>query len=332
MKFEQIYADLKNKIYHPIYFLSGDEPFYIDLISDYIEKNVLNELEKEFNQTVLYGKETSVETIISYVKRFPMMANYQVIIIKEAQQIDKIDILEDYCQKPLKSTILVFCYKYKKLDKRKSFAKTIAKNGILFESEKLYDSKIPDWIVNFLKQNNYSITPKAALLMAEYLGNDLNKIVNELNKIIINIPLNSQITPEHIEEYTGISKDFNIFELQNAIGKKDVLKANQIIKYFSSNIKVHSLALTLNMLHTFFVKILMYHQLKDKSRNNAAAVLSISPYFLNDFKIASQNYSPSKIIEVFSILREYDLKFKGIQNNSVPESELNKELIFKILH
>ena len=332
MTFEQILANLTNKIYHPVYFLCGEEPYYIDVISDFIEQNVLSEAEKEFNQHILYGRDTNAEMIISYVKRFPMMANYQVVIIKEAQDLDKIENLASYFEKPLKSTILVFCYKYKKIDKRKSFSKVIDKSGVLFESKKLYDSQIPAWITDYLKNKKFSILPKAAVLMAEYLGNDLSKIVNELNKIIINVPANSQISLEHIEENIGISKDFNIFELQNAVGKKDILKATRIIKYFSQNTKLHSLVLTLNILHTFFSKLLIYHQLQDKSQKNVSTALSIQPFFVNDYKIGANNFSSSKIIEIFSILREYDLKFKGIENPSITEDELNKELIYKILH
>lgn len=332
MKFDQIIADLKNKVYYPVYFLSGEEPFYIDEISGYIEQHVLSDMEKEFNQSVLYGKDVNVETIISYVKRFPMMSNYQVVIIKEAQDINKIEELASYFEKPLKSTILVLCYKYKKLDKRKSFAKTVASKGVLFESAKLYDNQIPEWINHFLKQKNYSIAPKASILLAEYLGNDLNKIVNELNKIMLNIPPTVQVTPDHVEEFTGISKDFNVFELQNAVGKKDILKANQIINYFNSNPKVHSLAVTLNILHSFFTKVFIYHQLPDKSKNNAASALSVNPFFVNDYKIAANNYSISKLIQIFSIIREYDLKFKGIDNISITENGLHKELIYKILH
>jgi len=332
MTFEQILANLTNKIYHPVYFLCGEEPYYIDVISDFIEQNVLSEAEKEFNQHILYGRDANVEMIISYVKRFPMMANYQVVIIKEAQDLDKIENLASYFEKPLKSTILVFCYKYKKIDKRKTFSKVIDKTGVLFESKKLYDSQIPTWITDYLKNKKFSILPKAAVLMAEYLGNDLSKIVNELNKIIINVPANSQISLEHIEENIGISKDFNIFELQNAVGKKDILKATRIIKYFSQNTKLHSLVLTLNILHTFFSKLLIYHQVQDKSPKSISTALSIQPFFVNDYKIGANNYSPSKIIEIFSILREYDLKFKGIENPSTTENELNKELIYKILH
>ena len=332
MKFEQIITDLKNKVYYPVYFLMGEEPYYIDEISDYIEENVLTETEKELNQIVIYGRETDVPTIISYAKRFPMMANYQVVIIKEAQNIDKIEDIEKYIENPLKSTILVFCYKYKKIDKRLKFTKNIVKNGVLFESKKLYDNKIPAWITNHLKQKKYSISPPATALLSEYLGTDLNKIANELTKLIINLPEQSEITTKHIEQNIGISKDFNIFELQKALGKKDVFKANQIINYFAANPRDNPLVRNIIVIFNFFSKVLIYHKLKDKSQKNAAAALSIHPFFVNDFQVAAKNYNIQKVISIFSLLREYDLKSKGVGNISTSESELLKELTYKILH
>ena len=332
MKFNQIITDLKNKIYYTVYFLTGEEPFYIDEISNYIEKNILSEEEKEFNQTVIYGRDTDVPTIISYAKRFPMMANYHVVIVKEAQEIDKIEGLTPYIENPLKSTILVICYKYKKIDKRKTFALTVKKHGVLFESAKLYENKIPDWITNYLEQKGYTITPKASLLLSEYLGTDLSKISNEIGKLIINLPENAKITDEHIEKNIGISKDFNVFELQNALGKKDVLKANRITNYFAANPKDNPLYRTIPLLYIFFSKLLIYHQLKDKSRNNVASALSINPYFYYDYQAAARKYSFNKISKIISDLRECDTKLKGIDNVSIKEGELLKELVFKILH
>ncbi len=337
MDFKQIIADLKKKVYYSVYLLMGEEPYYIDEISNFIEKNVLTDTEKEFNQTILYGKDTDVITIISNAKRFPMMANYQVVIVKEAQNIK--DLFDDknlihYIKNPLESTILVLCYKYKKYDKRRVFAKAISasKKGILFESKKLYDNQIPTWISNFLKQKEYSISPKAVMLLAEYLGTDLSKIANEIGKLIINIPKNLEITPEHIEENIGISKDFNYFELQKALGKKDIFKANQIVNYFASNQKEHPLVVTIPILYTYFSKTLIYHCLNDKSRNNVASVLSINPYFVMDYQIAGRNYNIKKIITIISYLREYDLKSKGVGSISTSKGELLKELVFKILH
>ncbi|MCD4744842.1 MAG: DNA polymerase III subunit delta [Bacteroidales bacterium] len=332
MNFNQVITDLKNKIYYPVYFLSGEESFFIDEISNFIENNVLSESEKEFNQTVLYGRETNVPMIISYAKRFPMMSNYQVIIVKEAQDIQKIEELLSYIQNPLKSTLLVIIYKYKKIDKRKTFAKTIVKNGVLFESSKLYDNQIPDWINNYLKQKGYTISIKASTLLSEFLGTDLNKIVNEITKLIINIPENSEITDVLIEQNIGISKDFNIFELQKAIGKKNIFKANQICNYFVANPKDNPLVKTISILYIFFSKLLIYHQLMDKSRNNVASALSIKPFFVYDYQIAAKNFSFENVSNIISCLREYDMKTKGVGNISTKEGELLKELLFKILH
>jgi DNA polymerase-3 subunit delta len=326
--------DLRNKIYYPVYFLGGEESYYIDEISDYIEKNVLTDVEKEFNQSVIYGRETDAHSIISYAKRFPMMSNYQVVIVKEAQYLgkDELEKFQSYFEQPLDSTLLVINYKYKKLDKRKAVFKTIAKKGVLYESKKIYDNKVPAWINNHVKEKGYSISPKASMILAEYLGTDLGKIVNEVQKLIINIPEGAEINDALIEQNIGISKDFNIFELQNAIGKKDILKANQIAAYFKANPKDNPLIKTVSLLFAYFTKVMIYARLKDKSKNNAAAALSISPFFIGDYQIASRNYSMKKLEQIISYLREYDLKSKGVDNISTSGGELLKELLYKILH
>lgn len=331
-RYERILTDLKNKIYLPVYFLMGEEPFFIDKISDYIEENILDETGKEFNQSVLYGMEVDAATIVSVAKRFPMMSNYQVVIIKEAQNIKKIEALQPYIEHPLQSTILVICYKYSKIDKRKTFAKAVEKSGLLFESEKIRDYNIEAWIGVYLRSLKYKITPSALNLLAEYLGNDLTKIANEVGKLTINIPPNTEITTEHIEQNIGISKDFNVFELQKAIGLKNILKANQIINHFSSNPKDNPIVLTLINLYSYFSKILMYHGLKDKSKNNVAAVLGINQFFIRDYEIAAKNFSEKKIYKIIHHLRICDTRSKGIENPSTSDGELLKELLFKILH
>lgn len=350
-EFSQIISDIKNKVYHPVYFLMGEEPYFIDAITSEIENNVLDENEKEFNQTVLYGRDTDINTIISHAKRFPMMANHQVVIIKEAQNVkDMVPKQDDddkkkekkkekgptpfqlYLENPQKSTILVICYKYKTLDKRTAIAKLIDKSSVLFESKKLYDDKLPDWIAGFLKSKKITIEPKAAVLLAEYLGNDLSKIVNELDKISINMAGRKEVTVDDIQQNVGISKEYNTFELQDAIGKKDVLRANRIVNYFASNSKEFPLVMTLGILSGYFTKLLVYHSLSDKSRNNAAAALGVHPFFMTDYEKAARNFSPAKIKNIFSGLREYDLKSKGYDSAGIPEGELLKELVFKILH
>ncbi|MCX6247763.1 MAG: DNA polymerase III subunit delta [Bacteroidetes bacterium] len=334
VSFENILLDLKNKIYSPVYFLYGEESYFIDVISDYIEENVLSEIEKEFNQTIIYGKDTDVPTLTSYARRFPMMSTYQVILVKEAQDLNKIEELEPYILNPMESTLLVFCYKYEKIDRRKSIFKSIEKKGILFESARIYDNKVPDWIAEYVKKQNYSISAKACFLLAEFLGNDISKIVNEISKLVINIPEKQEITEEYVEKNIGISKDYNVFELQKALGRKDVLKANQIINYFAANPRENPLVKVIPLLFSFFSKILIYQDIPDKSRNNAAAALSINPFFVMDYQQAAGSFSRGKVISIISLLREYDLKSKGVDNNgtSFPDGELMKELIFRILH
>ncbi|MFC2103975.1 DNA polymerase III subunit delta [Bacteroidota bacterium] len=334
MNFEQIISDLKNKIYKPIYFLSGDEPYFIDLITKYISDNILTDAEKSFNQTVLYGKETEIHTVINTAKRFPMMANHQVVIVKEAQNIKNIDDLIHYSENPLKSTLLVINYKYKTLDKRKKLYKSINEKGILFESKKLYDNEVPGWINGYLMNKNRSIDLNAGMLLTEYLGNDLSKVANELDKLIITLPDGeTNITTSHIERNIGISKDYNNFELHKALTQKNVLKANRILNYFSHNPKNNPFTLTISTLYHFYSKVLTYHFIKvKKDRRNVAATLKVNPYFVGDYEKASKNYNPKKTVEIISLLREYDLKSKGYNNVSTSHGELLKELVYKILH
>ena len=332
MTFENIISDLKNKIYYPIYFLSGEEPYYIDEISDYIENNVLNETEKEFNQTIVYGKDIDVITLKSIAKRYPMMANYQVVIVKEAQEINKIEELNSYLDNVQPTTILVICYKYKKIDGRTSFKKNLDKKGIFFESKKLYDNQLPEWIINYLKNIGYKISEDAAKLLADNLGDDLSKIVNEILKLTINVPVNSFITPEIIERNIGISKDFNVFELQKALGKKDIFKSNQIINYFASNPKDNPLVKIIPILYSYFNKTLTYQQLADKSLKNIASVLGVSTHYVKDYENTARKYNTTKLFQIISLLREYDLKSKGVDSINVEDSGLMKELIYKILH
>lgn len=332
MEYKDIIADLKKKVYKPIYFLMGDEPYFIDRISDYIENNVLDESEREFNQSVLYGRDVNVQQVISEAKRYPMMSDKQVVIIKEAQNIRNIEELEAYVQQPLDSTILVLCYKYKTLDKRKTFPKTVAKAGVLFESKKLYDNKVPEWITGYLKEKKYNAAPKAIQLLAEYLGADLGKIANELDKLMINLPPGTEINPDHIQQNIGISKDYNTFELNDAVGKRDIVKANRIINYFGENSKEHPMVVTIGTLYTFFVKVLIYNLLQDKSRENAARALGVSPFFLQDYITAANNYPAGRVKQAIALLREYDLKSKGFDSAGTEEGELLKELIYRIMH
>lgn len=332
MNYEDILVNLRNKIYHPIYFLMGEESYFIDQITDYIAKNILTEAEKGFNQHVLYGKDTDIDTIITHARRFPMMANHQVVILKEAQNIKKIEDLEPYLKAPLESTILVINYKYKSIDKRKSFAKQLGKKGVLFESKKIYDNKLPAWINSYLSSQKYSIEPQASAMLAEYLGTDLSKVSNELDKLIISLPENTKISPDHIEKNIGISKDFNIFELQNALGEKNILKTNQIINYFAANPSSNPIPRTIASLYFFFMKILTFHFLEDKSQNAVASSLQINPFFVRSYMSAAKKYPIKKVVEIMAILREYDMKSKGMGNVSASAGDLQREMIYKILH
>ncbi|MBL7111506.1 MAG: DNA polymerase III subunit delta [Bacteroidales bacterium] len=333
MKFEEILQDLKNKIYKPIYFLMGEEPYFIDVITDYIAKHVLEEAEKSFNQIVLYGKDTNIADVINTAKRFPMMANYLVVILKEAQSLNDIDDLVYYAEAPLQSTILVVNYKYKNLDKRKKLYKVLDSAGVVFTSDKLYEDKIPSWINSYLSGRGVAIDLKASMLLTNFLGNELSKVVNELEKLILTLPKDSRtITVDQIERNIGISKDFNNFELHKALSQKNVLKANRIIYYFDKNQKSNPFSMTISSLYYFFSKVLMYHFIKDKSRKNAASVLRINPFFLADYELAARHYSASKVVQIIGLLREFDLKSKGMGNVSTTPGNLLKELTYKILH
>ncbi len=332
MTFEEIIGNLQKKIYHPVYFLMGEETYFIDKISDYIADNVLTEAEKGFNQTVLYGKDLEPSTIIGNARRFPMMANHQVIIVREAQNIKKIEDLEPYVKNPLNSTILVINYKYKTLDKRKTFPKLIDQKGVLFESKKIYDNQLPTWITTYLKSQQYTISPQAAAMIAEYLGADLSKVANELDKLIISLPVGAQITPDHIEKNIGISKEFNVFELQNALGERDLLRANRIINYFGANPSSNPVTVVVSALFSYFSKLLNYHFLEDKAQNNVASVLQVHPFFVKNYVAAAKNYNIKKLVEIVSILREYDMKSKGWGNVSASQADLQKEMIYRILH
>ncbi len=335
-----IIKDLKNRKYKPVYLLHGEEPYFIDQVSDYVEHHLLSEAEKGFNQTVLYGKDTDVMTVLNASKRYPMMADYQVVLVKEAQEMkwgtesdDKktINPLQAYLENPLPSTILVLCYKYGKFDKRKKVYKAIEKSGLIFESTSLYDNKIPAWVEGYLTEKNYKINQQASLMLAEYLGNDLSKIANELDKLMLNVSAGQEITLKHIQDNIGISKEYNVFELQTALAKKDVVKTNQIINYFEANPKANPLVLVLGNLNNFFTKVLVYHYVRDKSPQNLAREMGVSPYFIKDYELAARSYPLGKTVQIISYLREYDVKSKGVESNT-DAGGLMKELMFKILH
>ncbi|WP_207425657.1 DNA polymerase III subunit delta [Pedobacter sp. SYSU D00535] len=336
-------ADLKSRKFKPVYLFHGEEPYYVDLFSNYIESNLLSEAERGFNQTVVYGRDVDVISILNAAKRFPMMSDYQLVLVKEAQDLkwgkdsddDKkaVDPLLAYLEKPVPSTILVFCYKHAKFDKRKKTYKAIEKNGVVFESATIYDNKVAGWVEDFVREKAYRVQPRAAALIAEYLGNDLSKIANELEKLMLNIPKGTEITAEHVQDNIGISKEYNVFELQDALAKRDPFKANQIIDYFSANPKSNPIQMVLGALNTWFTKILKCHYVSDKSAQNLAKELGVNPFFVKDYELAARNYNAGKTFDVISYLREYDLKTKGVDaTGNTSDGELLKELVFKILH
>ncbi len=317
----------------PIYFLMGEEPYYIDKLAEYIEQNVLQEHEKDFNQTILYGRDVTIDEIIGTSKRYPMMADKQVVIVKEAQELIRtIDKLESYVENPQETTVLVICYKYKTLDKRKKITKLLEKKGIVFESKKLYENQVNDWLKRVLQGKKLQIDAKAAAMLVDFLGTDLSKIANEIDKLAIVLPAGSTITPEIIEENIGFSKDYNVFEFRKAIGEKNQLKAYKIANYFANNPKENPMVLITTQIFSFFSQILLYHGLKDKNPKNVASVLKINPYFMKDYDIALRNYPMRKASQIVAILHDIDIKSKGVGANAMTQSDLLKEMLVKIFN
>jgi DNA polymerase-3 subunit delta len=333
VSYDEIISDLKKRIYKPVYFLAGEEPYYIDLITEFIEKNVLDESERSFNQLILYGDDTSVASIIEISRRFPMMSSHQVVIIREAQTLKKIEDLVVYVEKPLPSTILVINYKYKILDKRTRLYKVLNSQAVYFESSRLRDYQVPAWIDRYMISKGIKSEPSVSAMLTEYLGTDLHKIANELEKLIITLPAEKPlITTALIEKNIGISKDYNNFELQKAVGERNILKANMIVHHFANNPKDNPITLTIASLFSYFSKLLTYHYLRDKSKNNVASALKINSFFVKDYEAAASVYNVAKTVRVISLLRSYDMKSKGFGDLSSEPGDLLKELIFKILH
>ena len=338
MKVQDILRAIKQRQYKPLYLLHGEESYYIDLICDALENSVLNDAQKGFDQTILYGKDVDFSTIVSTAKRYPMMSDYQVMLVKEAQGLkwkgeQDVEMFAKYAENPTPTTILVIAYKHGKLDKRTKLYKTIEIAGIAFESARLYDNKIAPWIVEELQQEGRKIHPQAAALMAEYLGTDLSKVANEVQKLILNVPKDQEISVNDIEQNIGISKDFNVFELNNALGKRDALKAIQIVDYFAANPKSNPAIVVMGTLFGYFSKVLKYHYLSDKSPQTAARELGVSPFFVKDYEIAARNFNKLKLFQVMTVLKDYDLKFKGLDAGpNTSDGDLLRELIFKILN
>jgi len=333
MDYDQILENLKRKIYHPVYFLCGEEPYFTDIISDYIEKNVLTESEKGFNQSVFYGKDTDITTVLEACRRFPMMARQQVVLVKEAQAWKDLKPLVKYLQAPSKTTILVINYKYSKPDMRTAEGKAIQGKCIYLETKRLKEYQVSTWIDNYVKKRGFTITPQASQMLSDFLGNDLGKVANELNKLFLVVRQGSRITPEDVEKNIGISKDFNALELTEALGSKNILKANRIINYFGANPSANPFQPITGILFNYFTKLFRYHFLTDKSEKAVGSALGIPPFVARYYIVAANKYNKTKLFEILGIIREYDMKSKGLESaTGVTQGDLLKEMVFKILH
>ncbi len=332
MTFEEIIKELKHKRYRPLYFLHGDEPYYIDALSDYIEENALSESEKAFNQTIVYGKEAEAKTLIDTAGRYPMMSSHQVVILKEAQDMRTLKDLQPYFQHLIPTTIFVVCYKHKKFDKRSKLAKSIKDPAILFESKKLYDNQVPGWIESYLKKKHLRVDPAATQLIAEYLGTNLGKIANELDKLALNLAEGVTVTSNEVQEHIGISKDYNVFELQNALGTKQSAKVFRIVQYFAANPKSNPFVVVVSALYNYFSKVYMLQFLRHSGEQDMLKALKLrSAFFLKQYRAALKHYNRAQTEHVLHLLKEYDLKSKGVNNVSTDQYELLRELMIKIL-
>lgn len=332
MDFQQLITDIKQQKFKLVYLLHGQEPYFIDQISKAVEAHALTEEEKGFNLTVMYGKDSDVHQVVEAAKRYPMMAERQVVIVREAQSMRNLEALESYLQNPLPSTVLVIAYKGKKVDGRKKWLKLAQKAGVEFFSKPIYDNQVPAWVEKYLKNKNYQITPKASALIAEFLGTDLAKITNELDKLMLNVESGTTVDENHIEANIGISKDFNNFELQNAVGQLNHIKAQQIAYYFGQNLKDHPPVVTLSVLMKFFSQVMCIYFEKKRDKFTIAKKIGVNPYFAGDYLTAAGNYTGKKVMDNITLLREYDGKLKGVETGKIEQGELVRELVWRLMN
>lgn len=335
MPHKELLKELESRKFHPVYFLHGEESYFIDKLSETLENSVLSEGERAFNQSVFYGKDTDSQTLLDTARRFPMMAPYQVVFLKEAQDMKSLKELESYVVKPVPTTILVICYKNGKLNMNTTLGKALKQHATVFESKRLYDNQIPDWIQTYLHERKFKIKPEAASLIAEYLGTELSRVANELDKLAINLSPGKEITHKEIEAQIGISKDFNIFELQKAIGQRNLLKVNRIVRYFSANSRRNPDVVTIGSLYNFFSKLYILQFYKNASEKEQAEALDLkSAYFLKDYRAALAYYTKPRTEAAIGLLREYDLKSKGVGYNATGKADgtLLQELTWKLVH
>jgi len=335
---KKILSDLKSNKYAPVYFLQGEETYYIDLISDYVERHVLTESEKGFNQVILYGKDVTMATVLTHARRFPMMAERQVVIVKEAQDIQDLNkdigskLLLDYLTKQVPSTVLVFCHKNKNLDKRRDLGKKIEKLAVTVTTKKSYDNQLPEFVIEYTKEKKIPIEERATLALCEFVGNDLHRLANEIDKLIISLKPGEGISFDQVMNQVGISKEYNIFELQRAILSKDSLQANKIVNYFESNTRKNPIIPVVAFLYSFFSKLLAASTASDKTDKGLVSELKVSPYAARDYTLALRQFQQQKIIDNISFLKEADLKLKGVNNGSADEGQIFRELVWRLMH
>lgn len=338
LKIEDLLKDLKAHKYAPVYFLHGEENYYIDLVSDFIEQNALQEFEKGFNQILIYGKDVQMGQIIHHARRFPMMADRQVVIVKEFQDLPDLrsdeshKILQKYLENPSPTTILVLAHKHKLFDKRKALYKSLEKNACVLETKKLYENEIPKWIENYVQQKGLGISPVATALLVEYVGSDLTRLAKEIDKLSLNLGDSTSIDEKAVNQFVGQSREYSVFDLQKALIEKDILKANKIIYIFSQNPKENPVIPIVAILFQFFAKVLLVHQSTQKTNEHLAKLLGVNPFFVKDYLKAAQNYPLPKTIQCIHALRQADLQSKGVESGSMLESDILKELVFRILH
>lgn len=335
MNADDLLKQLKKKEYQSVYFLHGKESYYIDQVTEYVEQHVLNESEKAFNFTVCYGKDTEHLAVVDAARRYPMMAPRQVVIVKEAQEMRSLAKLEGYLQQPTETTLLLICYKHKKFNFNSKFGKLLKKKAVVMESKPLYDNQVGSWIGSYLRRRKLSIKPAAAELIAEYLGTDLSKVANELDKLAINLPTGAEVDEKAIEANIGISKDYNVFELQRAIGLRDVVKATRIVNYLAANPKKMPLPMLIGSLYNYFSKLYVYHAVKQRPEQDILTAMQLrSSYFLKEYRAAAKHFPPNRTERAITLLREYDLMSKGVgySNTGKPPGSLTQELVWRIMH
>jgi DNA polymerase III subunit delta len=335
---KKILTELKAGKYAPVYFLQGEETFYIDLISNFIENNALTESERSFNQVIMYGKDVAMASILTNARRFPMMAERQVVIVKEAQDIQDLNkemgakLLLDYLTKQVPSTVLVFCHKHKTLDKRRDLGKKIDQYAVMLNAKKLYDNQLPEFVYEYIHDKKVTIDQQAVQVLCEYVGNDLHRMANEIDKLTISLPDSGSIGVDQVMNQVGVSKVYNVFELQKAILRRDALLANKIVNYFESNTKKNPMIPVVAFLYSFFSKLLIASQVADKSEKGLASELKVSPYALRDYTLALRQFPLPKIIDNLTSIKEADLKLKGVNNGSADEGQIFRELVWRIMN